>query len=159
MCIRPLNERSLKLSHQNSSFFQTTPKEDEIKEFHKRHFSQLICHQMKVLGKWSEKLFLLDTPFEVTRTTKHAISAEDSCCVSPLYERRNHIPPAGTLLGSLLLELVWAFRELGVLPRECPLPGLTLELTATNAAAGGILKALPQLPEKPSHSTTHIHPG
>lgn len=88
MCIRPLNERSLKLSHQNSSFFQTTPKEDEIKEFHKRRFSQLICHQMKVLGKWPEKLFLLDTPFEVTRTTKHAISAEDSSCVSPLYERK-----------------------------------------------------------------------
>lgn len=88
MCIRPLNERSLKLSHQNSSFFQTTPKEDEIKEFHKRRFSQLICHQMKVLGKWPEKLFLLDTPFEVTRTTNHAISAEDSSCVSPLYERK-----------------------------------------------------------------------
>lgn len=88
MCIRPLNEKSLKLAHQTSSSFQTPPKEDEIKEFHKRRFSQLICHQMKVWRKWPEKLFLLDIPFDVTRTTKDAISAEDSSCVSPLYERK-----------------------------------------------------------------------
>lgn len=101
MCIRPLDERSLKLSHQNSSSFQKTPKEDEIKEFQKRRFSQLICHQMKVLGKWPEKLFLLDTPFEVTGTTKHTISVEDSSCVSALYERK------GTKSALHQLEQFW----------------------------------------------------
>lgn len=126
MCIRPLNEGSLKLSHQNSSFFQTTPKEDEIKEFHKRRFSQLICHQMKVLGKWSEKLFLLDTPFEVARTTKHAISAEDSSYVSPLYERkgtRTIIKQLGPFWGPCSWSLLRFFGDrqgAGLVPRECP---------------------------------------
>lgn len=105
VCIRPINERSLKLSYQNYSSFQTTLKNSEIKEFHKRLFSQLISCQTKVLGKWPEKLFLLDTPFEVTRTTKHAFSVEDSSCVSPVVsqkEHRKHPAPAGTLLGTLL---------------------------------------------------------
>lgn len=164
MCIRPLNERSLKLSHQNSSFFQTTPKEDEIKEFHKRHFSQLICHQMKVLGKWPEKLFLLDTPFEVTRTTKHAISAEDSSCVSPLYERkgtRTVLHQQGPFWGPCswsLLGLSGGRQGAGLLPGERPFPELAVELTATNTAAGGTLKGLSQLPEKSSDNTMHIRP-
>lgn len=61
---------------------------------------------MKVLGKWPEKLFLLDTPFEVTRTTELDVSAEDSSCVSPFCGRKGtkkHTAPAGTLLGSLCL--------------------------------------------------------
>lgn len=161
MCIRPLNERSLKLSHQNSSFFQTTPKEDEIKVFHKRRFSQLICHQMKVLGKWPEKLFLLDTPFEVTRTTKHAISAEDSSCVSPLYERkgtRTLLQQLGPFWGPCswsTLGLSGGRQGPGLVPRERPFP----ELMATNSAAGNTLKGLPQLPEKSRDDTTHIPPG
>lgn len=104
MCITPIAERSLKLSYQNYSSFQTTQKNSEIKEFHKRLFSQLISFQMKVLVKWPEKLFLLDTAFEVTRTTKHTFSAEDSSCVSPVVsekEHKKHPAPAGTILGTL----------------------------------------------------------
>lgn len=142
MCIRPLNERSLKLSHQNSSFFQTPPKEDEIKEFHKRRFSQLICRQMKVLGKWPEKLFLLDTPFEVSRTTKHAISAEDSSCVSPLYERKatksvlHQLAHFGVPALRACLGFQGASRDQGCHPREKQsFPEITVELVATNTVA------------------------
>lgn len=161
MCIRPLNERSLKLSHQKSSFFQTTPKEDEIKEFHKRRFSQLICHQMKVLGKWPEKLFLLDTPFEVTITTKHAISAEDSSCVSPLYERkgtRTVLQQLGPFWGPCSWSLL-GFSEAG--REQGWYPGSALPWAHHRAhsyqpklsvcpptAAGGTLKGLSQLPKK-----------
>lgn len=149
MWFRPLNERSLKLSHQNSSFFQTPPKDDEIKEFHKRRFSRLICHQMKVLGKWPEKLFRLDIPFEVTRATNHATSAENSSCVSPLYERKDTkcalellahfgglLRLSGSRQGSGLLPqgaavLPWAHHgargnrdcDLGQTERFAPIPG------------------------------------
>lgn len=102
----PITERSLKLSYQNYSSFQTTQKNSEIKEFHKRLLSQLISCQMKVLVKWPEKLFLLDTPFEVARTTKSTFSVEDSSCVSPVVsekEHKKHPTPAGTILGTLFL--------------------------------------------------------
>jgi len=144
MSIRPLNERSLKLSQQNSPSFQTTPKEDEIKEFRKRRFSQLICHQMKVLGGWPEKLFLLDTPFEVTGTTKCAVSAENSGCVSPMYERKGtksivhqlgHLwdPAPGACLGFWVAD-----RDQGCCSREQQsFPELAMELVAASTAAWG----------------------
>lgn len=121
---------------------------------------------MKVLGKRPEKLFLLDIPFEVTRTTKHAISAEDSSCVSPLYERK----ATKSVLHQLahfwgpcsrgLFRLSGSRQASGLPPQGAAvLPELTVELMATNTAAWGRPKDLQQLPENSSDNRTHISPG